>query len=445
MEKTPRRMKMANLIVVGAQWGDEGKGKIVDLLTAHFDIVARYQGGHNAGHTVVINGGKHVFHLIPSGILHPGKICILGNGMVVFPPAFNSEVNALPEEARGRVYVSSRAHIITPWLQAIEAAREEKAGAKRIGTTRRGIGPTYEWKIGRRGLRASMTRSFHKMKAALREELEEANRYLEFLLAETFPESCIEGFLDEADKMSSYVRETVEFLNDAMDQGRKVLFEGAQGTHLDIDFGTYPFVTSSNATAGGACTGTGVGPTRIDGVLGITKAYTTRVGEGPFPTELSDDVGRYLFEKGAERGASTGRPRRCGWFDAVVVRFSRMVNGIDTLVVTKLDILDDLPEIKICTAYRHNGEELNSFPDDTDILAECEPVYESWPGWQKSTKDARTFEDLPDEACLYLNRIAQLARCPVKIVSVGENRSETIIRPEIPRHDWMNNILLSVS
>lgn len=438
-------INMENLVVVGMQWGDEGKGKIVDLVTDHFDIVARYQGGHNAGHTVVIDGRKTVLHLIPSGILHEETMCILGNGMVIYPPAFNQEVEGLPESVRGRIYVSNRAHLITPWLQAIEAAREERAGDRRIGTTRRGIGPTYEWKVGRRGLRASLIRS-PEIYQELLESLKEANGYLESLGAQILPESSVEEFLLQASKMAYYVCDTVKILNDAYDRGYNVLFEGAQGTLLDVDHGTYPYVTGSNSTAGGACTGTGIGPTRIQGVLGITKAYTTRVGEGPFPTELHDEIGRHMHDKGREKGASTGRDRRCGWWDGVIARYSTAINGTSVLAVTKLDILDALPEIKICVGYRHKkGGVLDWFPDDIRILAECEPVYETHPGWREDTSKARSYAELPKNARSYLGRISDLSHCSVKIVSVGEGREATIIRSEIPQFPWMNDLVLTTS
>ena len=439
---------MANLVVVGAQWGDEGKGKIVDLLTGHFDIVARYQGGHNAGHTVVMDGHKTVLHLIPSGILHADKICVLGNGMVIDPAAFSQEASVLEKVlpgSRERIFISDRATLITPWHRPIEEAREHNAGDARIGTTMRGMGPAYESKIRRIGYHASLASKPSKLRDKLEAELEEVNEYLTFLGAPPLKKSSVEEYLEETCIMGPRVADTAELLNQMIDKGKNVLFEGAQGTLLDVDHGTYPFVTSSNSTAGGACTGTGVGPTRINGVLGIIKAYTTRVGGGPFPTELHDEVGEHLSRVGQEIGASTGRKRRCGWFDGLIAGRSQMVNYFDVCAVTKLDVLDELAEIKICCAYRFRGQELHSFPEDADVLADCIPLYETHPGWMTGTKGARSFGELPRNAQSYLLRLTDFCRSSIKIVSVGEDRGATIIRPEIPQFGWMDRLLTTTT
>jgi adenylosuccinate synthase len=421
---------MANLIVVGAQWGDEGKGKIVDLLARHFDIVARYQGGHNAGHTVMVGGRKFVLHLIPSGILHPQKVCVIGNGVVVDLEALKQEILALSEagvRCEGRLFISNRCHLIFDYHRAVEKADEARRGARRIGTTNRGIGPAYEDKVGRRGLRICDL----MMPDVLRSALADNMREKEILFpGEPLPFSSGELFERAralALELSSYFVDTSLYLNRAMDEGKGVLFEGAQGTLLDVDYGTYPFVTASNATAGGACTGTGVGPTRIDGVIGIVKAYTTRVGEGPLPTEVTGPIGEEIRNRGREYGASTGRPRRCGWFDAVVVRYARQINNLDSLVVTKLDVLDSLAEIKICTGYRYKGRLLDSFPPEIQVLEQCEPEYLTVCGWNQRTAGICDFEELPAPAKDYLKRISDLVRTEISAISTGPDRTETII------------------
>ena len=417
---------MANLIVVGAQWGDEGKGKIVDLLTGHFDIVVRYQGGHNAGHTVIIQDKKYILHLIPSGILHPDKVCVIGNGVVVDLVALRREIDELESfgvNCRGRLFISRRAHLILDYHRSVERADEERRGEGRIGTTNRGIGPAYEDKAGRRGLRICDLADPQSLRQII-----EAN-----LMAKGLPptsqeaDTLFEHTRTLAGELSGYFTDTAELLNRQMDEGKAVLFEGAQGTMLDVDHGTYPFVTASNATAGGACTGTGVGPTRIDGVVGIAKAYTTRVGEGPFPTELLDATGEEIRARGLEYGASTGRPRRCGWFDAVVARYASLVNNLDTLVVTKLDVLDELKEVKICTGYRWKGEVLDSFPPDFHVLKACEPVYQTVPGWGRKTAGIRDFQELPVLAQDYLKRLSDLAGAEISLVSTGPDRTQTIV------------------
>ena len=435
-----KSLAVANLIVVGAQWGDEGKGKIVDLLTADFDIVARYQGGHNAGHTVSIQGQKYVLHLIPSGILHPQKICVIGNGVVVDLAALKREIMELQSpgiSCEGRLFVSNRAHVILPYHRAVERADEDRRGEQRIGTTNRGIGPCYEDKMGRRGLRICDLSNERALERIVRENIREKKPLL------SDPSLNFEEIYSEAlalrSELSKYFADTAEYLNRAMDGGKRVLFEGAQGTLLDVDHGTYPFVTASNATAGGACTGTGVGPTRIDGVVGIAKAYTTRVGEGPFPTELTDAIGGQIRKLGQEYGASTGRPRRCGWFDAVLVHYARLINHLDTLVITKLDVLDTLKEIKICTGYRYKGKLLDSFPPDIQVLEQCQPEYVDVPGWNQRTEGVQEFDELPSVAQDYLKRLSDLVLAEISVVSTGPDRTQTIMpSPKSQLQRWLS-------
>jgi adenylosuccinate synthase len=432
---------MANLIVVGAQWGDEGKGKIVDLLTTHFDIVARYQGGHNAGHTVIIKGKKYVLHLIPSGILHPQKICAIGNGVVIDPVALKKEIADLAAAGiicRGRLYISNRAHVILEYHRLLEKGEEDQRGDDRIGTTNRGIGPAYEDKMGRRGLRICDLLNVEVLRRRLEENLR-AKQTIAPSIAEsqTLDEMC-NATKALGEDLAEYIADVSELLNLSIDAGKNVLFEGAQGTMLDIDHGTYPFVTASSATAGGACTGTGVGPTRIDGVVGISKAYTTRVGEGPFPTELFDAIGERMRQRGQEYGASTGRPRRCGWFDSVVVRYSRLINNLDSLVITKLDVLDELKEIKICTGYRYKGNLLKSFPPDIEVLEQCQPDYIAVKGWNQKTAGMQDFNELPSLAKDYLNRLSDLVNTEISIISTGPDRTETIIAsPNSRLESWV--------
>jgi adenylosuccinate synthase len=434
-------LSMANLIVVGAQWGDEGKGKIVDLLSSHFDIVARYQGGHNAGHTILAGGKKFVLHLIPSGILHPEKICVIGNGVVLDLAALKQEIEILAAagiSCQGRLLVSNRCQLIFEYHRAIERADEARRGAKRIGTTNRGIGPAYEDKIGRRGLRVCDLKTPDVLRAALEDNVREKRLLLPAELQPASSDEFYEQARTLAEELSPYFIDTASYLNRAMDEGKHVLFEGAQGTLLDIDHGTYPFVTASSATAGGACTGTGVGPTRIDGVIGVAKAYTTRVGEGPFPSEVTDAIGETIRDRGQEYGASTGRPRRCGWFDAVVVHYARLVNNLDSLAVTKLDVLDSLPEIKICSGYRYKGRLLDSFPPEIQVLGQCEPEYLTVPGWNQRTAGICDFDNLPVLAKDYLNRISELVRTEISIISTGAERTETIFTSRDSRlHCWI--------
>jgi adenylosuccinate synthase len=432
---------MANLIVVGAQWGDEGKGKIVDLLTAHFDIVARYQGGHNAGHTVIIDGRKYVLHLIPSGILHPGKKCVIGNGVVIDPVALKKEIQDLAAggiECKGRLYVSNRAHVILEYHRLVEKDDEERRGDDKIGTTNRGIGPAYEDKMGRRGLRICDLRDEQKLRRHIEESVRAKQAGVPSFPGSIRIDETFETALNLGKELSEYVIDAAEFLNTSIDEGKRVLFEGAQGTMLDVDHGTYPYVTASSATAGGACTGTGVGPTRIDGVIGISKAYTTRVGGGPFPTELLDDIGEQIRKRGQEFGASTGRPRRCGWFDAVVVRYSRLINGLDSLVITKLDVLDELEEIKVCTGYRYKGSLLKSFPPEIEVLSQCEPEYLALKGWKEKTAGIQDFNGLPMLARDYVKRLSDLVNTEISVVSTGPDREETIIvSPKSRLESWI--------
>ena len=424
---------MPNIVVAGAQWGDEGKGKVVDLLTEKVQVVARFNGGHNAGHTIKVGKEQFVLHLIPAGILHPGILCVMGNGMVIDPWALEKELAELA--ARGvavddNLVVSDRAHLILPHHYALEAMAEKARGTRKLGTTLRGIGPAYEDKVGRRGLRmADLLRP-----AALPAKLEEARRSYEELCrargarAEVDWDKLFADLGGFGERLRPRIADTAAVLHREMARGYSVLFEGAQATLLDIDHGTYPFVTSSSATAGGALSGLGVPPTRIDGVLGIAKAYTTRVGTGPLPSEIGGELEQQIREKGHEYGASTGRPRRCGWFDSVVVRYSARVNGFDTLALTKLDVLDELAEIKICTGYRADGATVTEFPADLTMLEGAEPVYETVPGWQTSTAGVRDFGALPAGAQRYVERLAELCACEIGIVSTGPERDETILR-----------------
>jgi adenylosuccinate synthase len=423
---------MGNLVVVGTQWGDEGKGKIVDILARDADVVVRYQGGSNAGHTVVNQRDTFVFHLIPSGILYRGTLCIIGNGVVVDPEALIAEMDRL--QAKGikigkNFAISQRAHLILPYHKAIEKASEQSRGLRRIGTTGRGIGPSYADKMARIGIRVGDLLNPPLFRRKLEENLVEINWFLERLYKmDGFQlEKVFQQYMGYAERLKGYITDTVTLLNKAIDEKHAVLFEGAQGTHLDVDFGTYPYVTSSSAAAGGACTGTGVGPTRIDAVLGVAKAYTTRVGSGPFPTELTDAVGSGLQERGKEFGATTGRPRRCGWFDGVLVRYAAKVNGLASLAVTKLDVLDGCKELKMCTGYRHAGRLYREMPADLQALTECQPIYETLRGWSSSTTGMTSYKKLPAEAKRYLTRVEELAGCPIDIISTGSKRDQTII------------------
>jgi adenylosuccinate synthase len=418
-----------NLAVLGAQWGDEGKGKIVDLLTPGFSMVARFQGGHNAGHTVYINGAKFILRLVPSGILHPGVTCVIGNGVVVDPEALFAELDELERngiETRGRVVVSDKAHLILPYHRDLDLLSEARRGERKIGTTSRGIGPAYEDKIARRGIRVGDLIDPKGLEENVRDNVTARNRLVQDNTMDWKP--VLTQLLKHAERMRPMIRDVSVMLSEATRAGTTILFEGAQGTLLDIDHGTYPFVTSSNASIGGVCTGLGIPPKAIGHVLGVAKAYTTRVGEGPFPTELFGEMGNRLRETGSEYGAVTGRPRRCGWYDAVAVRYAARINGLDGLALTKLDVLDGLDRIEICTAYRLGTRTLTEFPTDVGQLAQCEPVYESLPGWAAPTKGIRRFEALPEAARRYIARLEEVSGVRAAIVSTGSERDDTIVR-----------------
>jgi adenylosuccinate synthase len=423
-------MSKTNIAVLGAQWGDEGKGKIVDMLTPHFSAVARYQGGHNAGHTVYVKGKKFVLHLIPSGILHDGVTCIIGNGVVVDPQALFKEVDELGRmgvAVDGRLLISEKAHVILPYHRELDVLSEARRGERKIGTTSRGIGPAYEDKIGRRGIRIS---DLLGDRAALAEEVREnvsaRNRMIIDSTLDWKP--VFDQVVQFGERLRPWAADVSLHLAVAMKEGKSVMFEGAQATLLDIDHGTYPFVTSSNASVGGILTGLGVPPRAIGGVLGVAKAYTTRVGEGPLPTELSGELAERLRESGQEYGASTGRPRRCGWFDAVVVRYSARINGLDALALTKLDVLDGLDEVKICTGYKTAGGTITEFPADLGVFGNAEPLYETLPGWSTPTKGVTDYDRLPREAQQYVRRLEEVSGVECAIVSTGSDRSETIVR-----------------
>jgi adenylosuccinate synthase len=424
---------MSNVIVIGTQWGDEGKGKVVDVLAEKARLVVRFQGGNNAGHTMVVDGKSFISHLIPSGILHPDKVCLIGNGVVVDPGVLIQEI----EHLRGRgvsvspdnLVVSENAHLIMPYHKLIDHGRERLKGDKRLGTTGRGIGPCYEDKATRRGIRFCDLIDEESFKDTLSSILGEKNFYLkEFLKSDTVEQEAILGeYLPYAETLRPHVANVSVLLNEAIRAGQDILFEGAQGTHLDIDHGTYPYVTSSNTVAGNACCGAGIGPTRIDAVVGMVKAYTTRVGAGPFPTELEDEIGDRLQERGAEFGATTGRRRRCGWLDTVVVRNSVRLNGLTGIAVTKLDVLSGLDTLKIATAYQFENDTLTEFPPSIKILKGCRPVYEEVPGWTEDLTEVKRFEDLPENARNYIKRVEELVETPVQIISVGPGRQQTMV------------------
>ena len=420
-----------NLTVIGAQWGDEGKGKIVDLLTPRFSIVARYQGGHNAGHTVYVRGQKFVLHLIPSGILHAGVSCVIGNGVVVDPQALFAEVDELAGlgiDVNGRLFVSDRAHLILPYHRELDVLSEARRGERRIGTTSRGIGPAYEDKIARRGIRVCDLANPAVLEEGVRENVKARNRVIKDTTLDW--QQVYDQLAAFGERIRPWVVDVSVMLNAAIANGKAIMFEGAQGTLLDIDHGTFPFVTSSNASAGGVCTGLGVPPKAVGTVLGVVKAYTTRVGEGPLPTELLGEMGNRLRESGQEYGASTGRPRRCGWYDAVAVRFSARVSGIDALALTKLDVLDGIESISLCTGYRCDGRVLHDFPADLKLLSSCEPIYEEMPGWTEPTRGAQSYDQLPKNAQAYVRRLEEVTGVPAAIISTGSDREETIVRSE---------------
>jgi adenylosuccinate synthase len=436
---------MANIVVVGAQWGDEGKGKIVDLLTERADVVARYQGGHNAGHTVKIKDTEYVLHLIPSGILHKGKTCIIGNGVVIDPKALIEEVEGLKKRKISigkRLFISGRAHVIMPYHNVLDGIDEQSKGKKKIGTTGRGIGPAYVDKMSRAGIRMIDLLDPKEFKTKLKANLADVN----YLLANKYNTKKIsvnkvyDEYMQYADYLAPHITDTVVMTNDLIENGKNVLFEGAQGTLLDIDHGTYPFVTSSSACAGGVCTGLGVSPRSVDGILGIVKAYTTRVGSGPFPTELHDKMGEELRLKGGEYGATTGRARRCGWLDMVSLKHAIRINGFTGFALTKLDVLDGIEKIKVCIGYKYKDPtnscscskkgkacHFTDFPQKASVVEECEPVYVELDGWDKSTKGATKLKDLPKQARAYIDYISKTLNVPIDMISTGQKRDEVII------------------
>ncbi|MDO8747909.1 MAG: adenylosuccinate synthase [Candidatus Omnitrophota bacterium] len=421
-----------NTVIVGLQWGDEGKGKLIDILSKDSDYIVRYQGGNNAGHTVVVNAKTYIFHLIPSGILHKGKICLLGNGVVIDPKALLEEIETLKKENieyQGRLKISSQAHLIFPYHRILDGLREEKRRL-RIGTTGRGIGPCYSDKVARCGIRVVDLFNKKLFAQKLKDNLLEKNEiFKKAFKHEGFKfEDIYREYLGYARKLKSYVTNVPVVLAEACVSGKSILFEGAQGAFLDIDFGTYPFVTSSSTTSGGASIGTGVPPTKINRVMGVIKAYTTRVGEGPFISEFQPSLNHLIREKGKEFGATTGRPRRCGWFDSVMAAFSVLVNGVTEIAVMKLDVLDELKTIKICTAYKYKGKTFKEFPYDLEVLTKARPVYEDWPGWQENISGARYYAQLPLNARRYLDRLQELLKVKISYISVGSKREETIVR-----------------
>ena len=421
---------MAHLLIVGTQWGDEGKGKIVDFLASSFDVVARYQGGHNAGHTVYVKGEKIILHLLPSGILHRDKLCIIGNGVVLNPRAFLDEVEELRKagvEVNDNVVISKNTHLILPYHTVIEEIDEERRGARKIGTTLRGIGPAYEDKMARRGIRAGDLLDLSVLKEKIEDNVEE-RKGLFSLFHKPVPDAgkIFEEYASYAASLKKYIKDASLLLDEKMKEGKSILFEGAQGTLLDIDHGTYPYVTSSSSTVGGVCTGLGIPPGKIDSVMGVTKAYTTRVGGGSFPTEIFDERGKLLLERGNEFGSTTGRPRRCGWFDAVAVSYSCRVNGIDQIALTKPDVLDDFEKIQICVGYTYRGERLRSFPTEAWILEKVVPEYKEVRGWKTSIKNMSDPSSLPEAFKDYIKRIEDSIQARIAIVSTGVERKDTI-------------------
>ncbi|GFO59775.1 adenylosuccinate synthetase [Geomonas silvestris] len=424
---------MANVVVIGAQWGDEGKGKVVDIYTEFADNVVRYQGGNNAGHTLVVGDEKVILHLIPSGILHEGKRCIIGNGVVLDPEVFIMEITKL--KANGylkddsMLRLSESLHIIMPYHKRIDIAREAKSGAKKIGTTGRGIGPAYEDKIGRRGIRLMDLLDEKSFSRKVKEILDEKNLILtQFLNDKPFTfEEIYEEYMGYAETLRKYAADTSLLLHKEIRAGKSLLFEGAQGTLLDVDHGSYPYVTSSSTCSGGACTGSGVSPREIHEVIGIAKAYATRVGSGPFPTELEDETGEALRQAGREFGSTTGRPRRCGWYDALVARYAVRVNGLSGIAITKLDVLSGLETVKVCTGYSYNGQVLDEVPASLEVIEQCRPIYQEFPGWTEDITGAKSLAELPENAQNYIKRIEELSGAPVVLVSVGPRRSETIV------------------
>jgi len=437
---------LANVVVVGAQWGDEGKGKITDLLSKSADVVVRYQGGVNAGHTVVVQDQTFKLHLIPSGILYPDTECIIGSGTVIDPKVLLVELDQLEtlHVSSKNLMISETAHVTMPYHRLIDQASEERRGTHRIGTTGRGIGPTYADKSERTGIRIIDLMDPDVLRKKVRWTVQYKNVLLEKLydLPPLDPDPIVDEYLGYADRLRPHVVDSSLKIYAAIQGKRNILFEGAQGTLLDLDHGTYPYVTSSNPVAGGACVGTGVGPTMIDRVIGVAKAYTTRVGEGPFPTEQHGAIGEHLGQRGAEFGTTTGRKRRCGWFDAVIGRYAVRINGLDCLAITKLDVLDELDEIQVCVAYEVDGDRCEDFPSNSLKFARCQPIYETVPGWKQSTADCRSLDDLPRPALNYLKFLAELMEVPIAIVSLGASRDQTII-VEDPIHGPKRALLYS--
>ncbi len=425
---------MANIIVIGMQWGDEGKGKIVDLLTEFAQVVVRFQGGNNAGHTVVVGERKVILHLIPSGALYPEKKCVIGNGVVVDPQVLLAEMDELQKLGYFReddqFLISEDAHLIMPYHRRIDVARERMKGERKIGTTGRGIGPAYEDKVAREGIRIGDLVHEDLFRKKLEARLAVKNHYLETCLHETgFDlEAVFQEYRGYGERLKKYVADISVFIDGQIREGRHILLEGAQGTHLDIDHGTYPFVTSSNTVAGGACTGAGIGPTKITEVVGVSKAYTTRVGSGPFPTELKDEIGERIRERGKEFGATTGRPRRCGWLDIPLLLDAIRLNGLTGIALTKMDVLSEFDVIKICTGYQFRNKRCTWVPSAVEDFEACEPLYEEIPGWKQELRDIRHFRDLPRKAQAYVRRVEELTATEVMVVSVGERREETILR-----------------
>ncbi len=422
---------MPVVVVVGVQWGDEGKGKAIDLLSEETDVIARYQGGHNAGHTIYVDGKQFVLHLIPSGIFRKDKLCIIGNGVVVDPAALQEEVDQLKVagvELENRLAISLRANIILPYHQLSDQASESSENRQKIGTTGRGIGPSYADKIARFGIRVGDFFDKDILKEKLKANFDDKQSIFQNVYKKEFLDfdHLYDQVIQYRDTLMHFATDTRSMIQQKISENKKVLCEGAQGTMLDVDHGTYPFVTSSNATAGGACTGLGIAPTKIDRVVGIVKAYTTRVGEGPFPTELKDENGKNLGEKGHEFGATTGRPRRCGWFDAVVAKYAVALNGIDKLVLTKIDVLDSFDTIQVCVGYRHNGKDVPEFPASATFLENCEPVYREFPGWKSNTSGVTAIGDLPDNAKRYVDELQKIVGVDFMTISTGPERHQTI-------------------
>jgi len=435
------------IVVIGAQWGDEGKGKIVDLLAERFDIVARYQGGHNAGHSVYVGDRSFVLHLIPSGIIHPGKICVLGNGMVIDPNAFFEEADRFAaqglEVTPARVKISSRAHLILPYHRALDHTSEERLGNERVGTTLRGIGPAYEDKAGRRGIRFADALVPEVLRSRIERNLEDANRIIMAYGGQGLDvEQVFNDTSTVVERLAPFISDTAHFLNRSAIDGQSILLEGAQATLLDVDHGTYPFVTSSSTIAGGAAIGTGLAPHRITGVLGIVRTYTTRVGEGPFPTEMVEgeaEMGQVIRERGREYGASTGRPRRCGWFDAFATRYAAEINGFSSVALTKLDVLDALDEIKVCTGYKLDGRTCESLPAVSQDLRRVEPIYATLPGWKTSTVGTTEMASLPANARRYVDFISEQIGVEIGLVSTGPERTQTIVIKDSALGRWLDD------